>query len=223
MHRWLFIPIPGVSSKRCSCGKYIDNLCFHITNLAPCKGIRQIIHDHVLNEFFKMVRILGNYAQKEQISNSYNGCRSDIVIYDHGWQIDIATTSVSNSQTISMAKALIEERMASATFLKKISKYGKHPLVEGHIIKPIVFENTGRLEYRGQKLIKDLVKIAYSDTKSIDIVYNYWLQRINLCFWKANARAMDTRLKKLNCANIHKYDSGHTILSEGILEFSQDV
>jgi hypothetical protein len=29
--------------------------------------------------------------------------------------------------------------------------------------------------------------------------------------------------KKLKCDNIHKYDSRHTILSEGILEFSQDV
>jgi hypothetical protein len=76
---------------------------------------------------------------------------------------------------------------------------------------------------RRQKLIKDLVSIAFSDKKSIDIVYNYWLQRINLCFWKAIAKAMDTRLKKLKCDNIHKYDSGHTILSEGILEFSQDV
>jgi hypothetical protein len=36
-------------------------------------------------------------------------------------------------------------------------------------------------------------------------------------FLESQCKAMDTRLKKLKCDNIHKYDSGHTILSEGIL------
>jgi hypothetical protein len=48
--------------------------------------------------------------------------------------MDIVITSVSNSQTISMAKALIDERMTSSAFLKEITKYGKHSLVEGHSI-----------------------------------------------------------------------------------------
>jgi hypothetical protein len=47
--------------------------------------------------------------------------------------MDIVITSVINSQTITMAKALMDERMASSAFLKKITKYGKHPLVKGVI------------------------------------------------------------------------------------------
>jgi hypothetical protein len=62
-------------------------------------------------------------------------------VYDQKWQMDIVITSVFNSQTITMAKALMDERMASTAFLKKITKYGKHPLVESHIIKPIVLIN----------------------------------------------------------------------------------
>ena len=45
LHRWLLIPIPGAKSKRCSCGKYIDDHGFHITNLAGCNGHRIEIHD----------------------------------------------------------------------------------------------------------------------------------------------------------------------------------
>jgi hypothetical protein len=50
-----------------------------------------------------------------------------------------------------------------------------------------VFENTGRLEKIGQKLIKDVISISYSDKKSIGIVCEYWLHSINLCFWKCKS------------------------------------
>jgi len=67
--------------------------------LAGCYGHRIDIHDHVLNEIYKMCRTLGNFAKKEQISNTENNCRCDIVLIDQKIQFDITITATINAKT----------------------------------------------------------------------------------------------------------------------------
>ena len=44
----------------------------------------------------------------------------------------------------------------------------------------------------------------------------YWLKRINVCFMKQNAIAIDNRIKILKEDKMHKNDPAHSILTEGI-------
>ena len=47
-------------------------------------------------------------------------------------------------------------------------------------------------------------------------MYIYWLKRINVCFMKQNAIAIDNRIKILKEDKMHKNDPAHSILTEGI-------
>jgi hypothetical protein len=217
LHRWLLIPIPGAKNKRCSCGKYIDEHGFHITNLAGCYGHRIDIHDHVLNEIYKMCRTLGNFAKKEQISNTENNCRCDIILIDQKIQFDITITATINAKTKSTSiNKIFEEENSNIAYNKKLIKYDLHTLINDNKVIPIVFENTGKLHSAGKKIFKDLIYNSYNDKLSAEIMYIYWLKRINVCFMKQNAIAIDNRIKILKEDKMHKNDPAHSILTEGI-------
>ena len=47
-------------------------------------------------------------------------------------------------------------------------------------------------------------------------MYIYWLKRINVCFMKQNAIAIDNRIKILKEDKMHKNDPAHSILTEGM-------
>ena len=217
VHRWFLIPIPGAKSKRCSCGKYIDDHGFHITNLAGCNGHRIEIHDHVLNEIYKMCRTLGNFAKKEQLSNIDNNCRCDIVLIDQKIQFDVTITSTINAKTkLNSIDKIFQEEISNTAFNKKLIKYSIHTLINDNKVIPIVFENTGKLHSAGKKIIKDLIYNSYNDKLSAEIMYIYWLKRINVCLMKQNAIAIYNRIKILKEDKIHKNDPAHSILTEGI-------
>ena len=217
LHRWLLIPIPGAKSKRCSCGKYIDDHGFHITNLAGCNGHRIEIHDHVLNEIYKMCRTLGNFAKKEQLSNIDNNCRCDIVLIDQKIQFDVTIIATINAKTkFTSIDKIFQEEISNTAFNKKLIKYSIHTLINDNKVIPIVFENTGKLHSAGKKIIKDLIYNSYNDKLSAEIMYIYWLKRINVCLMKQNAIAIYNRIKILKEDKIHKNDPAHSILTEGI-------
>ena len=114
--------------------------------------------------------------------------------------LDVTITNPVNSHTRSARVG--QDAASNAAYTKKFDKYSEHAEAVNCIVKPVVFESTGRLHPETTKLFKRIAGIE-DGSKSLDDtnLYRYWMRVISVTLQRRLARALLVGRKRLMSNN----------------------
>jgi len=99
----------------------------------------------------------------------------------------------------------------NAAYTKKIDKYSEHAGAVNCVVKPVVFESTGRVHPETIKLFKRIAGIEGSSTSLDDNnLYRYWMRVISVTLQRGLARAFLVGRKRL-MSNSYKIPTRFTL------------
>ena len=174
------------------------------------EGVRQATHDSLTTVLHNILRMYGIHARRETCPFKAvlpkSKRRLDIVVTegqlgsDKRLLLDVTITNPVNSHTRNARVG--QDAASNAAYTKKIDKYSEHAEAVNCIVKPVVFESTGRLHPETTKLFKRIAGIE-DGSKYLDDtnLYRYWMRVISVTLQRGLARAFLVGRKRLMSNN----------------------
>ena len=176
----------------------MDERGHHLITGCAKEGVRQATHDSITTTLYNVLRVYGIHARKEicPFKEAIPNCkkRLDIVVTegqlasDKRLLLDITITNPVNSATRNTR--VNQDSASSAAYNIKINKYKAPAAAVNSVVKPVVFESTGRLHPETIALFKQIAGVDGTnvclDSKNL---YRYWMRVISVTLQKGLARA----------------------------------
>ena len=100
---------------------------------------------------------------------------------------------------LSVTKALVSERAATASRKSKIDKYDNISNLNSLEFQPLGFETTGRIEHHTLQFFHKIITHMTKDNEMLRSIYSaYWIGRISFCLQKHMALAIINRTTSIN-------------------------
>jgi len=184
---------------KCGAGKgHVDDRGHHLITGCSKEGVRQATHDTLTSQLYNILRMYGVYSRKEvcpfKQAHPKSKKRLDIVIaegqmgYNKKILLDITITNPVNSYT--RHHRVNQDSAANHAHADKLKKYSVLAAEANCVVKPMVWESTGRLHPDTIKLLQQVAGVDGSnvcmDNKNL---HRYWMRMISVTLQKSFARA----------------------------------
>jgi hypothetical protein len=209
---WFHLPQPSVHpGSHCNCKfrPMIDLRGHHLFTKCGKEGFRHENHDIILDLIMRILRLNGIRNAKE-ISHVFWGThpetksRMDIVIPVQAFTettilIDVNLTAPDSVPTTNNETAKTAGRAAKKSYNYKVSKYGQRATANGHRLLPFIFETTGYLHPKSEKLLDDVISFgAEASHRDKETSKRYVMSLLNVILMKRMANTVLHRTMKLN-------------------------
>jgi len=174
------------------------------------EGVRQNTHDSLTIVLHNILRMYGIHARREvcpfKETHPKSKKRLDIVISEgqlgceKKMLLDVTVTNPINVHT--RAGRGHQDAASNAAYNTKIKKYGALAEAVNCVVKPVVFESTGRIHTETVKLFKRIAGVEGSDVCSDSKnLYRYWMRIVSVTLQKGLAKAFLTGRRRLMSDN----------------------